>query len=214
MWYTMRYRLRLIKGSVRHRKPFLKNTYRPIFLHFRVSRRPQSSQKDSFFNQFIILIVLTVSTYCNSFLMSNQFKSSIRDKMHKWNGQVSSWDWKNPISLQLTFTFEPLTHQSPQHFSTMVTEGWCSVRMNKKGMGPDLKVFKCSRSCNKEIIQKINKIINITNMLLYMVLHRTKQTSFWSLWWWTLNFMLVIVLYSEDKWLMIYHHTTMTPRKE
>lgn len=106
---------------------------------------------------------------------------------------------KNPISLQLTFTFEPLTHQSPQHFSTMVTEGWRSVRMNKKSMGPDLKVFKCSRSCNKENIPKINKIITITNRLLYMVLHRTKQTSFWSLWWWTLNFILVIVLYSEDK---------------
>lgn len=97
--------------------------------------------------------------------MPSQFKSSIRDNTRKWNGWVSSRDWKNPTSLQLTFAFEPLTHQPPQHFSAMVTEGWRSIRMHKESMRPDLKVFKCSRSCNRKIIQGMSKISDITNTL-------------------------------------------------
>lgn len=37
--------------------------------------------------------------------------------------------------------------------------------MNEQSVGPDLKVFKSSRSCNSKNIQKMNRISNITTAL-------------------------------------------------
>ncbi len=52
---------------------------------------------------------------------------------------------------QNTFAFEPLTHQSKKHFSAKVAERWCLVRMDGKGMWPDLNIlWWWSISCNKQ----------------------------------------------------------------
>lgn len=55
----------------------------------------------------------------------------------------------NPVTtadLKLTFTFESLSYQTPQHLATVVTEGWRSVRVDKQTVRTDLKVLHCSWS--------------------------------------------------------------------
>lgn len=56
--------------------------------------------------------------------------------------QLSLLTWILVGKKTLTFTFKALAHQSPEHFSTVVTESGGSVGMNEESMGPDLKVFK------------------------------------------------------------------------
>lgn len=68
--------------------------------------------------------------------------------------------------------------------------------MNKKSMGPDLKVFKSSRSCNNKIIPKINKNSNITNVLHLCGTSLNKAKPLLVT---VMNFVLVIILYFEDK---------------
>lgn len=153
--------------------------------------------------------------------MPNQFKSSIRGTCISGRRGVFL-RLTNATSLQLTFTFEPLTHQPPQHFSTVVTKGWSSIGMNEKSVRADLKVFKCSRSCNDKTISKINKTSN--NMLHFCgTLSHNKANSFWALWWWTywslyciseikrlMIYLQLMILYLR---LMIHLHTTMATRK-
>lgn len=45
------------------------------------------------------------------------------------------------MSVSLTFTFEPLPDEAPQHLSTVVTEGGGLVGVDVEGMGSDLEVL-------------------------------------------------------------------------
>lgn len=45
--------------------------------------------------------------------------------------------------MYLTFTFQPLPDQAPQHLSTVVAEGGGLVGVDVEGMGSDLEVFNC-----------------------------------------------------------------------
>lgn len=54
----------------------------------------------------------------------------------------------------LTFAFEALTDQAPQHFSAVVTESGSSVRMNEESVGADLEVFEGGRSCQNSQVGK------------------------------------------------------------
>lgn len=47
------------------------------------------------------------------------------------------------LSLFLTVTFEPLSDQSEQHLSTVITEGWGTVWVHVECVGPNLEIFKC-----------------------------------------------------------------------
>ena len=47
------------------------------------------------------------------------------------------------IGVCLTFTFEPLPHEAPQHLPAVVAEGGGLVGVDIKGMGSDLEVFNC-----------------------------------------------------------------------
>lgn len=49
------------------------------------------------------------------------------------------------LPIFLTITLEPLSDQSEQHLSTVITEGWGPVRVHIECMGPNLEIFK--RGC-------------------------------------------------------------------
>lgn len=52
----------------------------------------------------------------------------------------------NKMFVSLTFTFEPLPDEAPQHLSTVVAEGGGLVGVDIKSVGSDLEVLNCGLS--------------------------------------------------------------------
>lgn len=50
-------------------------------------------------------------------------------------------------SVSLTFTFEPLPDEAPQHLPAIVAEGGGLVGVDIEGVGSDLEVFNRGLSC-------------------------------------------------------------------